>query len=220
MQLSGPQLRAARSLIDWNRDELAKAAKCSPETIKNIEHGIFRPQEETTDRIIKAFAAVDIVFTEDQGVKFTSKTVRLYHGAEGYAAFLNFICEEMKNGGNAYQLNYPDSVIKRFGGTAGKTYMDRMSKVPNFVAKCLVPEGDANFPAKYCQYKWLPKKHAESLSYYMFGDYVSLLSAVSEKEVVFIVIHAPALAQVLRDQFEIYWQNGIEISKSYLKSTK
>ena len=209
--ITAAQLRAARGLVDWTRNELAKAANISPETVKNIEHGIFRPQEQTAEAIVKTFAAMGVEFTENEGVRMAEKSVRVYPGIEGYGQFLDFICEQMKNGGDSYQLNYPDSVIKRFGGEAGKNYLAKMGTVERLNAKCLVPEGDMNFPAKYCQYRWLAKEHSHALPYYMFGDYVSLLSAISDEDVVFIVIHSPVLAQILRDQFNKYWDNALII---------
>src|SRR5580704_17675732 len=42
--ITAAQLRAARGLLDWTRADLAKAANSSPETVKNIEHGTFKPQ--------------------------------------------------------------------------------------------------------------------------------------------------------------------------------
>jgi DNA-binding XRE family transcriptional regulator len=56
------QLRAARGFMDWGRAELAEAAKISPETIKNIEFGIFYPQPGTLAAIQQAFAHNGIQF--------------------------------------------------------------------------------------------------------------------------------------------------------------
>jgi len=51
------QLRAARGLLDWTRNECGQAANVSPETIKNIEHGAYTPQQATSDNILQALAA-------------------------------------------------------------------------------------------------------------------------------------------------------------------
>jgi DNA-binding XRE family transcriptional regulator len=60
--LTGPQLRAARGLADWTRSQLAAEAHISPETIKNIEHGTFRPGEQTANAIIETFAKYGVQF--------------------------------------------------------------------------------------------------------------------------------------------------------------
>ncbi len=51
------QLRAARALLGWSRHKLGQATQISPETIKNIEHGAFKPRELTIERLILCFAA-------------------------------------------------------------------------------------------------------------------------------------------------------------------
>lgn len=69
MTISGPQLRAARNYLDWTRNTLAKATRLSPETIKNIEHGKFRPQAATESVLKQCFLENGIEFTENDGVR-------------------------------------------------------------------------------------------------------------------------------------------------------
>ena len=65
----GPsQLRAARSMLDWSRTDLAKEAKLSAETIKNIEHGVYSPKEETIKTLVEAFARRGIQFVQNEAV--------------------------------------------------------------------------------------------------------------------------------------------------------
>jgi DNA-binding XRE family transcriptional regulator len=70
---SPAQLRAGRALLDWNRSDLSAAARVSAETIKNIEHGTFKPQADTVQKIIAAFAAhrVEFVWTETHSAQAT-----------------------------------------------------------------------------------------------------------------------------------------------------
>ncbi len=63
----GPsQLRAARSMLDWSRTDLAKEAKLSAETIKNIEHGIYTPKEDTLKTLVQTFARYGIQFVQQE----------------------------------------------------------------------------------------------------------------------------------------------------------
>jgi len=55
-------LRAARGLLDWTRTELAQAAQLSPETIKNVEHGTFRPSEPTCESLLQTFSRHNVEF--------------------------------------------------------------------------------------------------------------------------------------------------------------
>lgn len=67
--ITGPQLRAARGLLDWSRNDLARVAKISPETVKNIEAGTFKPNPQTAAAVIDALKVSGIVLTEDEGVR-------------------------------------------------------------------------------------------------------------------------------------------------------
>ena len=62
--ISPSQLRAARGMIDWSRGELAKEAGLSAETIKNIEHGVYSPKEETIKTLMEVFARRGIRFVQ------------------------------------------------------------------------------------------------------------------------------------------------------------
>ncbi|MDE2029552.1 MAG: helix-turn-helix transcriptional regulator [Alphaproteobacteria bacterium] len=67
--ITGPQLRAARAYLDWTRNELGEACGISPETIKNIEQGRYRPQPTTHDALEQCFRAHDLELVENDGVR-------------------------------------------------------------------------------------------------------------------------------------------------------
>ncbi|MGE0108453.1 MAG: multiprotein-bridging factor 1 family protein [Bdellovibrionales bacterium] len=56
------QMRAARGLLGWSRNELAQKAGTSAETIKNIEHGVYSPKKETLAAIVSTFLRNGIQF--------------------------------------------------------------------------------------------------------------------------------------------------------------
>ena len=64
MQITGRQLAAARSLLDWSQGQLALAADVDKQTIQNWESGRHLPREETINRVRQAI--------EDRGVEFTN----------------------------------------------------------------------------------------------------------------------------------------------------
>src|SRR5277367_6756635 len=100
--ITAAQLRAARGLLDWTRADLAKAANISPETVKNIEHGTFRPQENTAEAIVQAFKARDVEFTDNEGVRKASNSITVLDGYEG---FKNFMDDLYQTALNADSLN-------------------------------------------------------------------------------------------------------------------
>jgi DNA-binding XRE family transcriptional regulator len=60
--ITGEQLRAARGFLDMTRADVGEAARISPETVKNIEWGTFKPQEGTAQSIIDMFNARGVQF--------------------------------------------------------------------------------------------------------------------------------------------------------------
>jgi transcriptional regulator with XRE-family HTH domain len=67
--------RAARSLLNWSQDQLARAAEVSPTTIANFETGKSVPIRSTLKAIQQAFEAAGIEFTngDEPGVKLKKR---------------------------------------------------------------------------------------------------------------------------------------------------
>jgi DNA-binding XRE family transcriptional regulator len=202
------QLRAARGLLDWTRSELAKASGLSQETIKNIEHGTYKPQESTIEAIIRTFAAHDIEFLENEGVRKSEKLVKTFSGTSGYIGFLEDIMSTMKNGGKTRQFNLSDALISTYGSSHLKKYNEVMQAVTDLDAKCLVPEGDTFFPVQHCVYKWLKKIHEEAVPYYLYGNKIAMLTSSPGQEIQFVVIYSESLAQTYYNSFDVYWKES------------
>jgi predicted transcriptional regulator len=61
------QIRAARGLLNWSRDDLAAAAKTAVRTIARLEDGDTEPHASTADAIAKAFETAGVVFIAENG---------------------------------------------------------------------------------------------------------------------------------------------------------
>lgn len=61
------QSRAARGLVKWNQDDLARRARVSVVTIRNFENEKSSPQRATIDVMRRAFEDEGIVFIEANG---------------------------------------------------------------------------------------------------------------------------------------------------------
>ncbi|TXN40651.1 helix-turn-helix transcriptional regulator [Methylobacterium sp. WL30] len=65
--ISGAQCRAARALLDWTREDLARESKVSRATIADYETGKRPARERTTDDLRQALEAGGIEFTPENG---------------------------------------------------------------------------------------------------------------------------------------------------------
>ncbi|MGE0109119.1 MAG: helix-turn-helix domain-containing protein [Bdellovibrionales bacterium] len=209
MTVTPAQLRAARGMIDWTRSKLAKASGISAETIKNIEHGIYTPQEATIDSIVAAFAEHDLVFMENEGIQRLKNRVRVFSGKRGHADFLDHVYGVMeKNRGQICQFNLSDAAHLPYAGDSAREHLKRMSLVEGLRARVLVPEGDRSFPASYCQYRWLDRQAQKLIPYYIYSDYVSLVLVKNEQYMETVSIHSKLLAEKYTEQFDLFWETA------------
>ena len=81
-------LRSARCFLDLSRNALAKATNLSPETIKNIEHGVFSPQIETQEKLEDYFLSQGVKFIRD-GILRMPETIKKIFLVQGNSRSYN-----------------------------------------------------------------------------------------------------------------------------------
>ena len=220
---SAAQLRAARGLLDWTRADLAKAANVSPETIKNIEHGTFRPQEQTAQAIVKAFEVHSVEFTDDEGVKRRQNAVMRFKGSDGFKSFMDDVYAAAQDpsaavGGDKpiYVSNIDDRLFVKHLGSYMETHAQRMDALKNVKVCALIKEQDYfKIPdCSYPEYRWSPKQTHGTVPFYVYGDKFAILLLNEEKEISIIVISSAEVAKAYRDQFEVLWQMSNQLPQA------
>jgi transcriptional regulator with XRE-family HTH domain len=78
MEINIAQVRAARALLDWTQDDLAKAAKIALPTVKRYETGTRTPIPVIMAAIIRAIEAAGVIFENDG--KFVGVKLRVKRG--------------------------------------------------------------------------------------------------------------------------------------------
>ena len=70
--ISSDQLRGARGLLNWSRDDLARASGVTVRTIARLELGEVEPHGSTLAKIRTAIEAAGVTFILDdgEGVRF------------------------------------------------------------------------------------------------------------------------------------------------------
>ncbi len=82
MSITGPQARAARALVEWPRDHVARLSGLTAEALEAFESGKVHPGPEAAARLRAALESGGAVFIEENGagvgvhLKFNSRDAR------------------------------------------------------------------------------------------------------------------------------------------------
>jgi len=208
--LSGRQIRAARGLLGWDATDLADKAQMTRETIYRIESDTVQPQERTIAKIIRIFDLHGVEFLDDEGVRIRKNQVRVFSGKEGYRHFLDHIYDTLKDGNvKIRQFNLSDGKNLPYADDYAQVHMERMKKIPDLDAKVLTIEGDYNFKAPYCEYRWLNKSNKILIPYYVYGNYVSQSVVKNANAIEIVSIYSKLLAERYTEQFDLFWNSAI-----------
>lgn len=224
--ITAAQLRAARGLLDWTRNDLAQAAAVSPETIKNIEHGTFRPQETTADAIVRAFAVHGVEFTDDNGVRFFRDSVRRLEGNQGFKIFIDDVYETVKVLSSQGITDKPTCIsyvddrffIKHLGDYLNP-HIERMNQIKNFKTQILIEDKPYSYlesereNSSYREYRKNVSGQAGNVPFYVYGDKFAILIFDETKPPQFVVIASELVAKAYREQFKIMWDTAKPFTK-------
>jgi DNA-binding XRE family transcriptional regulator len=212
--ISAAQLRAARGLLDWSRSDLSKASKVSQETIKNIEHGVFRPQETTEVALIRAFAAQGVEFTENDGVRKPINTLVNYEGKEAFKKYADDIyfalLQNPKDRSICILGNNDEKFVEALGNYAD-LHIQRMNKLEGLKFRALMAVEEKIFVADYIEYRRLPKLTAV-IPFSVYSDCFDFIIYGEGKAFPKVVaIKSQTVADAYRAQFDAMWKQSTPI---------
>jgi len=216
MAVTGRQIRAARALLEWDAEDLAAKAGLSRDTIFNIERSVVQARESTIERIIQTFAAYDIEFIPDEGVKKKTDSVAKLGGFKDFKFFMDQVYEAATQ---PYSLdgtkpicicNLDNSLFRKYMKDYHAVHVDRLKKIPGLQIKSLAADVDRHNVegASYLVYRYLRELRGVIAPFYVFGDQFALIDFDVQDPPKILMIHSSALARSYRDQFEIMWKNA------------
>jgi transcriptional regulator with XRE-family HTH domain len=191
-------IRAARALLDWNREELGKKAGLSPVTIANIELGkTDAANARTYDSITKAFLGAGVVFTED-GIEERKSWIKEFSGEDYFMDILDDIYNTL--------LDVPGAEVLTFGGDDRQNTPEiilRLRKIHNggIKSRDMVEEGDTYLMGPVARYRWIPKEYFKNYIKVIYGNKICL--DYGDR---CILINNAEIAEVERNQFNLLWQ--------------
>jgi len=216
--ITGSQIRGARGLLDWSADLLAEKAGLSVDTVRNIEKGRVQGHSSSIDKIIQTFAAYDIEFLPDEGIKKRSESVSTLEGFENFKFFIDQVYdaatkESARDGTKPICVcNVDNNIFRKHLKDYYFVHLDRMKKLEGVQIRIIAPKLDANQPpdVHYLKYKFLNEMKSTVAPFYVFGDNFALIDFSAPNPPKILLVKSPALADSFRDQFEIMWGNAAD----------
>jgi transcriptional regulator with XRE-family HTH domain len=218
MIVTGKQIRAARVLAEWDREDLAEKADVSLMTIQNIELDTKHPRPATLNKIIKAFTDTGVEFTDNEGVRFQARDIQTLKGVDGFKKFLDNVYEYVKDNlekGIEYEPVCSSSVndkdFMRHLGDYFKFHIDRMNALKGFKHRILLKEKPASLQPKelshggYREYRKRSPQDTANVAFYVYGDKMAILMLADAVPQI-VVITSILVARAYREIFNALWQ--------------
>jgi transcriptional regulator with XRE-family HTH domain len=218
--ITGRQIRAARSLLDWDAADLAAKSGLRRESISNIENGTTSARESSLNDIVRVFDENGIEFIENQGVRFRPEGIQILNGREGLIALMDDIYDTCRRGiaGDIVLAGAPEDEFERILGDYDATYLANMSSIPNLKMRTLIQEGDMNFVSSaYTEYRWAPKEQFQPVPFYAYGEKLAIVVFQTEPSPRIYVLESKTIAAAYRRQFESMWRQSKPVPKNKAK---
>lgn len=217
---TGRQIRAARMLVDWDAEDLAKRTGLTRETIFNIERGVFRPRPKTLDKIIKVFSEASVEFIGNEGVKHKSEDVEIFEGVARFNEFYDFLYEHLKKYGGEVCLSIVDEKLLAKYRKKPNVHRKRMKQlVDKGVVSFRIIANESNFVSEYAKYKWVPRQSSLPTSFYAFGNCLALISFNHTNPPYIVVIKSAPITEAYRSAFNVLWENAKDPEKIFRSKT-
>lgn len=222
--ISATQIKMARIITDWSQDDLAKLVSVSMPTIRNIESG--KSAKVATLSMIKStFEAHGVEFTEADGVRRKTQSLRILEGEEGFWEFYNDVYETLSEGANEILVNNVDEkeFDKWFGdavakGMEHKKRMNALRQQKDISLKILICEGDYYFTVpEYADYRWTPKERFTGVPSYIYGNKKAEI-LFEENNVTIFILDNPKIARAHKTVFNVMWDQAIHIPSDKIKT--
>lgn len=211
MHITAAQMRAARGMLDWSREELALASGVSSGTIRNLEIGNLSPRENTTARIRQAFEGAGISFLEGEGIRRERMDVKVIDGFDSCEVFFDTVLHTIKRKGGELLgvFKSQDTMIKSFAAE-NDLALNRMESIGVHAdIRCVLAglEGTA-MPIQQCKTRVAPKNTAGPSAYFVYGNRQALVHKDKNGDHKFIILNDIEIALSARDCFFGLWEMG------------
>lgn len=203
------QIKAARALLEWTQEDLARSSGLSLPTLANIERGSTVPRQDTLQKIQTAFEDANIEFLEPMGVQLAAERlqVKVWSGRESAIKLWQDLMREFSDmrGGDVLFCGVNE---RQWSDKYPKELKPYIQKMVSFKAnyRLLLCEGDNFIIGNPTQYRQISKELFAQNPYCIYRKKIALITWGPPQRI--ILIENQTIAETFRLQFESSWLNG------------
>lgn len=203
--ISLSQMRAARALLNWTQEELAKKSGLSLRALNSIERGLAVPRIDNLRLIQETFERADIEFGENDGVRRRTERLEVikFEGREYLNQHLLDIMQEVRTPGSEILFNLhseEDSADLRTDIL--DEYFIHLTRY-RITERLMMATGETYVIGPPPIHRWLKPETFNHVYYVIYGDNVAFQILGEPHRT--IIIRNPGVADMFRRQFEANW---------------
>ena len=203
------QVKAARALLNWSQNNLAKASGISMPAIARLELGTNSPRVDTLKAIETALRKNGIEFSEDLGVSLRHEVFKLdvYDGLTGLDRIWDdiMVTMAMRGGGEMLMSGKDEQVwADLYGDRLGKEIMRRRRL--GITHRLLIAEGNKVCLGSADVYRCVPEELFGETHDFIYGDKYALINWGPPIKAV--LMHNKNITDTFRRQFNFHWKLG------------
>jgi transcriptional regulator with XRE-family HTH domain len=214
--ISLAQIKAARALLDWTQDRLAKAAGLSLPGVNNLERGLTSPRKETLAAIETALDKAGIEFIDTTGVRLKTPDlkVEIIEGPDWLETYDRDIMAALHGPEDELvQVSRDERQWIIYAGVTNHLYVEHRKKT-GFRERLLVPDTVAYITGLPEVYRTLDPALFGFINYQVYADRFALILWDSRKV---ILTRSQTVADNFRAQFNWLWDQAKPFTKSQLE---
>ena len=200
---NGRQLTAARALLNWTLDDLAKKSDVARATIARVENNEVSPNSSTLNKIIHAINQAGVKFTEN-GVETIDYPVFMTSGKTHEEAYLELLKDARKHL-NDVNVQNKELLIMYSDDQVSSTPVNnvyREMRQNGIRMRQMIKEGNTYLLGHIDEYRYIPKELFINRVTLIYGNRV----ANETSDVLHGVIREDSLqAEIQRNNFNILW---------------
>lgn len=207
--IEAKQIRAARALLEWSQQDLAKAAGLATSSVKNIENDSTAHRRASIQLIENTFDDVGIEFTTGSGVRLRNDILALHAGRNATATLLDTLYQSAHASADREIciFGFDEALAQDLDGKDSRRNHVARLQTAGISERILLAQGNRAFLNAPDCYRWLPTSYFnKSTPIFIAGDRIAIHFGTLKRKA--ITIHLRSLAQHMRQLFNFVWDHA------------